>query len=125
MIPVAVLCISPAWGAARFSLPMPPPDWCKSRMMGTSTRAAATTPKSPPICIFQGVPPSRCPTFQSWSMSPATPATQQTTVATPSTAMMPEVPFMPSSTSRPAEMSKVDRVSPEMGLDEEPMMPTR
>ena len=47
------------------------------------------TPMMPPTSMRQGVPPRLCPTFQSWAMSPATPATQQTTVATPSTASTP------------------------------------
>ncbi len=78
-----------------------------------------------PTCIFQGVPPSRCPTLRSWSISPATADETQTTAATPSTAATPFMPVAPMTSIRRAAMMRVDRVRPEMGLLEDPIVPTR
>ncbi len=58
-------------------------------------------------------------------MSPATPATQQTTAATPNTAAIPSFPLWPMITIIKAAMRRVVRVSPEIGLEEEPMIPTK
>ncbi len=123
-MPRAMVDIKPAWGAGRVSLPMPILLWrsCREKV---KVKAAATTPIMPPICIRQGVPPKMCPTFQSWIISPATPATQQTTAATPITAATPDSPVCPIKSIISAAMSKVVKVKPEMGLDEEPMIPTK
>ena len=66
-----------------------------------------------------------CPTFRSCSISPATAEETQTTAATPSTAATPEVPETPIETISRAAMIRVQSVSPEIGLFEEPIMPTR
>ncbi|MBA7619446.1 hypothetical protein ES703_26785 [subsurface metagenome] len=73
----------------------------------------------------QGVPPRICPTFQSWIISPATPATQQTTAATPKTAAIPGAPVCPIRTIIKAAIRREVKVRPEIGLEEEPMIPTR
>ena len=90
------------------------------------TEPATTMPRMSPHCIFAGVPPSRWPTLRSWSISPATALEMQTTAATPSTAATPDMRvrrrWRPSDS---AAMSKVESVRPEMGLFEEPIMPTR
>ena len=65
------------------------------------------------------------PTLKSCSNSPATAAETQTTAATPSTAATPEIPETPSDTMRSAAMIKVDSVNPEIGLLEDPIIPTR
>ena len=105
MMPLAITAMRPAWGAGSRSLPMPAflvqaephlvlTVWvmsleCSRVMTATSTREALITPRIWPISMRQGVPPRLYPTLKSWAMSPATPATQQTTVATPSTARTP------------------------------------
>ncbi len=78
-----------------------------------------------PICILAGVPPRMWPTLRSWSISPATADETQTTAATPSTAATPPVPETPSATISNAAMITVADVSPEIGLFDEPIMPTR
>ncbi len=78
-----------------------------------------------PICILEGVPPRMCPTFKSCNISPATADEMQTTAATPSTAATPCIPETPISTMRMAAMTSAARVKPEIGLFEEPIMPTR
>src|SRR4051812_20412882 len=65
------------------------------------------------------------PTLKSCSISPATDEETHTTAATPSTTATPEPPETPSATMRREAISKVERVSPETGLLEEPMNPTR
>src|SRR5581483_487119 len=65
------------------------------------------------------------PTLKSCSSSPATEDDTQTTAATPSTAATPCGPETPSATIRMAAMSSVERVIPETGLFDEPMMPHR
>ena len=82
-------------------------------------------PNRSPICIFAGVPPRMCPTFRSCSISPATADETQTTAATPSTAATPPVPETPSATISSAAITSVHSVSPETGLFDEPIMPTR
>ncbi len=66
-----------------------------------------------------------CPTFRSWSISPATAEETQTTAATASTAEMPLVPRSPMATISRAAMTSVHRVRPETGLFDDPIMPTR
>ena len=78
-----------------------------------------------PICILEGVPPRMCPTFRSCSISPATAEETQTTAATPSTAATPPVPETPRATISSAATTSVQSVSPETGLFDEPIMPTR
>ena len=65
------------------------------------------------------------PTLKSCSISPATADETQTTAATPSTAATPEPPETPSATISSAAISSVESVSPETGLFDEPMNPTR
>src|SRR5262250_2665999 len=72
-----------------------------------------------------GVPPRMYPTLKSWSSSPATAAETHTTAATPKTAATPDTPETPSETISSAAMIKVDSVKPEIGLLEEPIIPTR
>src|SRR5271157_411727 len=66
-----------------------------------------------------------CPTFKSCNISPATADETQTTAATPSTAATPPVPDTPKATISSAAITSVQRVSPETGLFDEPIMPTR
>ena len=66
-----------------------------------------------------------CPTFRSWSISPATADDTQTTAATPSTAATPLIPETPMMTISRAAITRVARVRPEIGLFEEPIKPTR
>ncbi len=66
-----------------------------------------------------------CPTFRSCNISPATAEEMQTTAATPSTAATPCIPETPISTIRSAEMTRAASVSPEIGLLDEPISPTR
>ena len=47
------------------------------------------------------------------------------TAATPSTAITPVEPFTPIATISKAAMISVESVSPEMGLLDDPIMPTR
>ena len=82
-------------------------------------------PKMLPICILYGVPPRMCPTLRSCSISPATAAETQPTAATPSTAATPAAPFAPTITMVRAATMVVARVSPEIGLLDDPIMPTR
>ncbi len=65
------------------------------------------------------------PTFRSCSISPATADDTQTTAATPRTAATPSAPFTPTITIVSAATIVVARVRPEIGLFEEPIMPTR
>src|SRR5579862_1083815 len=65
------------------------------------------------------------PTLKSCSSSPATAEETQTTAATPRTAATPDPPETPSATIRSAAISKVERVSPEIGLFDDPIKPTR
>src|SRR5438309_1700413 len=90
-----------------------------------STREATMIPSRSPICILEGVPPRMCPTLRSCSISPATADDTQITAATPNTAATPPVPETPSATINRAAMTSVQSVSPETGLLEEPIMPTR
>src|SRR5208337_1039033 len=78
-----------------------------------------------PICILEGVPPRMYPTFRSCNISPATADETQTMAATPSTAATPPVPETPRATIRRAAITRVQRVSPDTGLFEEPIIPTR
>ncbi len=78
-----------------------------------------------PTCIFHGVPPRMCPTLRSCSISPATAADTQPTAATPSTAAIPAAPLAPTITIVSAATMVVARVSPEIGLLDDPIMPTR
>ena len=89
------------------------------------TSPATTTPMMSPTCIFHGVPPRMCPTLRSCSISPATADDTQTTAATPSTAATPCAPFTPTMTIVSAATIVVASVRPEIGLFEEPIMPTR
>ena len=66
-----------------------------------------------------------CPTFRSCSISPATAEDTQTTAATPSTAATPFDPRNPNATISSAATISVQSVSPEIGLFDEPIMPTR
>ena len=66
-----------------------------------------------------------CPTFRSCSISPATADDTQTTAATPSTAATPCMPVTPTMTIVSAATTVVASVSPEIGLFDEPIMPTR
>ena len=89
-MPVASCAIRPAWGAASCSPPMPPgTPACRKTIGQMSTKATRTVEIISATSIFHGVPPSRCPTFRSWIMSPAIADAQQTTAATPSTAATP------------------------------------
>ncbi len=63
--------------------------------------------------------------MKSCSISPATAEETQTTAATPSTAATPPVPETPSATISSAAITRVQSVSPETGLFDEPIMPTR
>ena len=73
-----------------------------------------------------GVPPRMWPTLRSCSISPATADETQTTAATPSTAAMPQhAAQRPSPPSAARRSPAVDSVRPEMGLFDEPIMPTR
>src|SRR5207248_3236311 len=74
---------------------------------------------------FLGVPPSMYPTLKSCSSSPATADETQTTAATPSTAATPPMPDTPNATIKSAATIRVDRVSPETGLFDEPIRPQR
>src|SRR5580692_7364515 len=65
------------------------------------------------------------PTLKSCSNSPATELETQTTAATPNTAITPPVPDTPSATINSAAMITVESVSPEIGLFDEPITPTR
>ena len=65
------------------------------------------------------------PTFKSCSISPATADETQTTAATPSTAATPPVPETPRATINSAAITSVHSVSPETGLFDEPISPTR
>ena len=58
-------------------------------------------------------------------MSPAIPAAQQTTPATPSTAATPWTSVNPIATMSNAEIKSALSVRPEIGLFELPMSPTR
>src|SRR5690348_10036917 len=66
-----------------------------------------------------------CPTFKSCSISPATADDTQTTAATPSTAATPPVPETPSATISSAAITSVHSVSPDTGLFDDPIIPTR
>src|ERR1700733_14688782 len=65
------------------------------------------------------------PTLKSCNSSPATAAETQTTAATLNTASTPDVPETPSETISSAAISRVESVNPEIGLFDEPIMPTR
>src|SRR5271163_3570080 len=65
------------------------------------------------------------PTLKSCNNSPATDDETQTTAATPNTVATPGVPDTPSETISKAAINSVESVSPETGLLEEPMNPTR
>src|SRR4029079_9403153 len=75
--------------------------------------------------MVRGVPPRMYPTLKSCSNSPATAADTQTTAATPSTAATPDKPDTPSDTISNAAIIKVESVRPEIGLFEDPIIPTR
>src|ERR1043165_2423388 len=65
------------------------------------------------------------PTLKSCNSSPATAEDTHTTAATASTAITPLVPCTPIDTIRSAAITKVESVSPEIGLFDEPITPTR
>ena len=65
------------------------------------------------------------PTLKSCNSSPATAEETHTTAATPSTTATPLGPRIPKATISSAAMISVDSVSPEMGLLDDPIMPTR
>src|SRR4029077_20589514 len=65
------------------------------------------------------------PTLRSCSISPATAEDTQTTAATPSTAATPLMPDTPIATINSAAMISVQSVSPDTGLLEEPIIPTK
>src|ERR1700683_2445227 len=73
----------------------------------------------------RGVPPSRYPALKSCNNSPATAEETQTTAATARTTATPPGPPTPSATISTAAMINVESVSPEMGLFDEPITPTR
>src|SRR6202034_3164779 len=75
--------------------------------------------------MLRGVPPMMYPTLKSCRSSPATALETQTTAATPSTAITPPVPETPSATINSAAMITVESVSPEIGLFDDPITPTR
>ena len=58
-------------------------------------------------------------------MSPATPATQQTTAATPSTAATPPAPVTPNMTIKRAAMISVESANPLIGWFDPPIRPTK
>src|SRR5262249_32111212 len=89
------------------------------------TSAATTTATSSTIWIVRGVPPRIHPTLKSWSNSPATAAATHTTAATPSTAITPLAPETLSETMSSAATIRVERVTPETGLFDEPIIPTK
>src|ERR1017187_1830490 len=123
-IPLESMAMSPACGAGSAGLP----KWyALSRIaMGKKRTSDATTmPKRSPICILEGVPPRMCPTFRSCSISPATADETQTTAATPSTAATPPVPDTPRATISRAAITSVQSVSPDTGLFDDPIIPTR
>ena len=66
-----------------------------------------------------------CPTFRSCSISPATADETQTTAATPRTAATPCEPLTPTITIVSAATIVVASVRPEIGLFDEPIIPTR
>src|SRR5580698_4410399 len=65
------------------------------------------------------------PAFKSCNISPATADETQTTAATPNTAATPPVPETPSATISSAATTRVHNVSPETGLLDDPIIPTR
>src|SRR5579864_6415091 len=65
------------------------------------------------------------PTLKSCSSSPATADETHTTAATPSTATTPLIPATPIDTISSAAITSVESVSPEIGLFDEPITPTR
>src|SRR5271166_2563211 len=73
----------------------------------------------------RGVPPSRYPALKSCNSSPATAEETQTTAATASTTATPPGPPTPNATISTAAMINVESVSPETGLLDDPMTPTR
>src|SRR5580692_4667047 len=75
--------------------------------------------------MFRGVPPRMYPTLKSCNNSPATDEETHTTAATPSTTATPFVPETPRETISSAAINKVESVSPETGLFDEPINPTR
>ena len=66
-----------------------------------------------------------CPTFRSWSISPATAEETHTTAATPRTAATPWIPLTPMMTIVSAAMTVAASVRPEIGLFDDPISPTR
>src|SRR5579863_3543728 len=75
--------------------------------------------------MVRGVPPKMYPALKSCKSSPATAEETHTTAATPSTTATPPGPETPKATISSAAIIKVESVRPEMGLLEEPIMPTR
>src|SRR5579863_1211903 len=73
----------------------------------------------------RGVPPRMYPTLKSCKSSPATDEETHTTAATPKTTATPLCPETPSETIRSAAINSVESVSPETGLFEDPIKPTR
>src|SRR5437868_13310755 len=65
------------------------------------------------------------PALKSCKSSPATADDTQTTAATPSTTATPPGPETPSATISSAAMINVDKVNPEIGLFDDPIIPTR
>src|ERR1700722_19525813 len=89
------------------------------------TELATTTAISSTIWMERGVPPSRYPALKSCNNSPATAEETHTTAATASTTATPPGPPTPRATISTAAMISVESVSPEIGLFDEPMTPTR
>src|SRR3954469_16277561 len=75
--------------------------------------------------MLRGVPPMMYPTLKSCSSSPATALETHTTAATPSTAITPLLPDTPSDTISSAAIISVESVSPEIGLFDDPITPTK
>src|SRR5271157_3971043 len=123
-MPLASMAISPAWGAGNEGLP----KWYALSRTASGTKRtneATTMPNRSPISILAGVPPRIYPTLRSCNISPATAEETQTTAATPRTAATPPLPETPKATISRAATTRVQSVSPETGLLEEPIIPTR
>src|SRR4051812_34976012 len=88
------------------------------------TSVAATTPTIRPICCERGVAPTRNPVFKSCEVAPALAAATQTTAPIDSATAAQACPVQPTSTNSKQVPISVVMVSPEIGLFDEPIMPT-
>ena len=124
MVDINMACgAASALGCSGVGVPMPR-VWYNNNNVNPIAIVAAKTPISKPICCLTGVAPTRYPVFRSCDVAPAFAEAMQTNDPTISAIGWYASPVHPIPTNMRQVAMMVAMVIPEIGLEEEPIIPT-